>query len=546
MTNKYSKHLQATQREPIFGLEDKMVKNDAGGYVFEASNIEKLRRFLILGTEGGTYYCGERVLTVSAARFIKNMVKDCDTATGRQIVNEIVSVSKEGQAPKNDNAIFALALVMAHARIETRQYASKMVNSVCRTGTHIMQFAEYSNMMRGKGRLWRKAIENWFTSKDAKSLTYQAIKYRQRNGWTLKDLLRLSHPRPQEVGHDEIYQWICGKGVRKTSTNKQLYCADKLINSVVENEDDKKLGPVLAAQYIREGSLPFEAVPTEYLKDYAVWDELLPYMPLHARIRNLGRLTANGFLSHNSQMNVDNIVKSLGDKEYIKKSRVHPFNIFVAKSTYDNGSGLRGKLSWTPIPQISAALENAFYDSFSGFEPSGKRILVALDCSGSMKANVGLTHTSAFYTSGILALVLAKMENALVFAFDECASDVMALNINSASNLTSARIELSKANTRLHRGTNLSAPITYFTNNKIHSDAIVILTDNQTWYGDSHPVQAIKKYRSEISKDAKLIIVAMCENDYSIVPSNSELDMNVIGLDLHVPKLIVDFTGGRF
>ena len=46
------------QNEPLRGKN--MVKNAAGGYVFPVNNFTKLERFLVLGTEGGSYYVGEK------------------------------------------------------------------------------------------------------------------------------------------------------------------------------------------------------------------------------------------------------------------------------------------------------------------------------------------------------------------------------------------------------------------------------------------------------------------------------------------------------
>ncbi len=42
------------QTDPIPGANQ--VKNDAGGYVYAVDNFTRLHRFLILGSEGGSYY----------------------------------------------------------------------------------------------------------------------------------------------------------------------------------------------------------------------------------------------------------------------------------------------------------------------------------------------------------------------------------------------------------------------------------------------------------------------------------------------------------
>ncbi|MCL2767556.1 MAG: hypothetical protein FWE49_02360 [Synergistaceae bacterium] len=50
--NFYAQMLPAAQQEPAFGKN--MVKNNAGGYVFQVSPETRLDRFLILGTESGS------------------------------------------------------------------------------------------------------------------------------------------------------------------------------------------------------------------------------------------------------------------------------------------------------------------------------------------------------------------------------------------------------------------------------------------------------------------------------------------------------------
>jgi hypothetical protein len=52
--------------------------------------------------------------------------------------------------------------------------------------------------------------------------------------------------------------------------------------------------------------------------------------------------------------------------------------------TYKKGQGDKGSLVWSPNPQIIAALDKAFKLAFQNITPTGKRIKIALDVSGSM------------------------------------------------------------------------------------------------------------------------------------------------------------------
>src|SRR4051794_9112640 len=148
------------------------VPNSTGGHVWEAGLWERLRRFLILGTEGGSYYASERALTRESA----TSVDACIRADGLRAVAEIVRVSTEGRAPKNDPALFALAIAAAADDVDTRRAALDALPQVARTGTHLFQFAVLVEGFRGWGRALRRAVGRWYAERPAADVGYQAVK----------------------------------------------------------------------------------------------------------------------------------------------------------------------------------------------------------------------------------------------------------------------------------------------------------------------------------------------------------------------------------
>ena len=86
----------APQSEPLPGREGEMVQNSAGGMAFPVDDFTRLRRFLVLGAEGGSYYAAERKLTVENA----NAVKRCIEIDGHRVIDEAVRASR-GVAPRN-------------------------------------------------------------------------------------------------------------------------------------------------------------------------------------------------------------------------------------------------------------------------------------------------------------------------------------------------------------------------------------------------------------------------------------------------------------
>jgi 60 kDa SS-A/Ro ribonucleoprotein len=140
------------QSAPIRGAGQ--VPNSAGGFAWEVDDWTRLRRFLILGSEGGSYYATQWTLTRENAQAVERCVR----ADGRRAVAEVVRVSEEGRAPKNDPALFALAIATGLGEVETRWAALDALPRVARTGTHLFQFATFVEQFRGWGCSLRRAV----------------------------------------------------------------------------------------------------------------------------------------------------------------------------------------------------------------------------------------------------------------------------------------------------------------------------------------------------------------------------------------------------
>jgi len=95
------------------------VANSDGGYSWQVNDWTRLDRFLILGAEGGTYYIAERDLVKQN----HDAIVRCLQADGVRAVKRIVEISESGRAPKNDPAVFALALATTCAAPEAKALA---------------------------------------------------------------------------------------------------------------------------------------------------------------------------------------------------------------------------------------------------------------------------------------------------------------------------------------------------------------------------------------------------------------------------------------
>lgn len=522
-------------------LREDQVENSAGGYSWAVDDWTHLRRFLILGTQGGSYYATESKLTDDGLKTIESCLKE----DGIRLVNEIVDVSFSGLAPKNDYAIYALAVVVALGDDASKAYALANLGKVARIGTHLFQFCEFLNKFGSlTGRAKRRALGNWYADKEPSQVAYQAVKYRQRDGWTHRDVLRLAHPARKVTSgnpkvnltddHVAIFDWISG---RKTDG---VFPHDLKIIPGFENAQRAATANDLA-DIIREYRLPREAVPTNYLTNPAVWQALLDVdMPLTALIRNLANMTRVGLLTSTSEA-TKTVIDRLGNSEALQKSRVHPINILFAMYTYNSGRGFRGTNSWTPVQRIVDALDGAFYKSFKNVEPTGKRILLALDISGSMMmGQVGGTPLTPRDASAALALVTAATED--VYEIVGFSHNLISLDISPRMRLDTVIRNISNLP---FGGTDCALPMIYAAQNSLEFDAFVIFTDSETWAGRVHPTKALQDYRNQSGIDSRYVVVSAVPNRFSIADPLDAGMLDVVGFSADTPQVISNFIAGK-
>jgi 60 kDa SS-A/Ro ribonucleoprotein len=552
----YAKHYstRATpQAEPVPGKA--MVPNSGGGFGFEVDDWVRLDRFLILGSEGGSYYASEKKLTIENARCVLR----CLDLDPERVVNQIVAISDAGRAPRNDPAIFALAIACGHTNPSARRLAEAALPKVCRIGTHLFQFIEAVKGFRGFGQGLKRAVGTWYNSRSPEQLAYQLAKYQQRNGMSHRDVLRLAHPTAITADHDAVLRWAVAHdtlGVRAVKRGDKVSSyADRspqLPAILAAVDEAKRCDRPALTKLIREHDLPRECVPTEALNDPHVWAALAEKMPLAAMIRSLAKMSAVGLLKPLSEI-AKTVADRLADREHIRKSRMHPMSILVAAKTYAQGHGEKGKLSWQPVSTINDALDAAFYLAFQNVDPTGKKLLLALDVSGSMVSPVAGLPISCREASAVLAMVTANVEPDYVIVgftanqkgyggqWGEGDPTLTPIDVARSSRLSDV---IQRLETLPMGGTDCSLPMRWATANAINVDCFAVYTDNETWAGPIHPCQALRQYREKTGRPAKSAVLAMTATEFSIADPDDAGMLDLVGLDATTPAVLADFARG--
>lgn len=520
---KYTKHYNEREEKVREGL-------------FAVDKWIRLQRFLVMGTEGGSYYASESKLTKDNAKSAVSCIEE----DGRKVVDCAVEISQTGRAPKNDAALFVLALVASKGNVEAKTYALQEMHKVARTGRHLFQFISMLRDLRGWSKAVSRAVNRWYNNKTAKKVAFQVTKYQNREGWSHRDLLRLSHIKAVDEDHNLVYHWAV-RGVLPPEIVKseaaEYIQAFETVKRATTRDDE-------VVELIERYKLPWECIPSDR-RNANIWESLLFSGSLEpeALIRNLSTLSSRGILIEGRGAVIGAVQEILADPERLKRSRLHPMKILVALKNYARGLALKGHSRWTVVKEVKDVLEDAFYLSFGNVEPTNKRTMLALDVSSSMDGHKinGLSGISPRLASAAMAMVTHRTEPmTLPMAFSH---KLTAAPLFKHASLEETIRQLSRVPMG---GTNCSLPMLHAMHNNIEIDTFVMYTDNETFFGGVHPSEALRQYREKMGIDAKMIICGMVSNNISIADPTDRGSLDICGFDTATPQIIHHFSCGNF
>ncbi|MBC6419648.1 MAG: TROVE domain-containing protein [Prochloron sp. SP5CPC1] len=527
------------QSQPIPGREKEMIQGRSGGFMFNAGIWQMLRRCLLIGTAQSTYYAGKQELTEDFVQVIKEAI-----ATNPNKVAEEIVYASDGRAINNSAPLFALVLLSMGATPEAKKAFQEIFPQVVRTGSHFYEWLSYTKAMRGFGKVVREVGKRWLSRENVKSLTYQLLKYQQRYGFSHRDAKRLFHVQPPTEEHNALFRWVV-KGWDEMPTEiptealAQIWWYEWL-----------KRNPNKTHEAIAQGNLTHEMVAPVGKMDKQAWQLLFDKMPIGAMLRNLGSLTELEVLRVDTPANLDRVEGVLNSSTYLRKGRIHPIDALKALKTYQSGGRIgRSKKTWNPVGRIVDILEKAVELSFDVVEPTEKVFMHAVDISGSMSygvvSSVGMSCCEIATT---MALVTAKAEkNYAIRGFSTKFRD---LGISKKDSFRSAirngsATRCAKASNQNFGGTDASVAYDWMIKNKFKADIICFWTDSESWAGNSHPAQALAKYRQKVNENIRAVYVTLAPYGITLVDPKDPLSWDLGGFDPGIPRLIQMLAQGE-
>ena len=366
------------QSAPIPGAGQ--TPNSAGGYTWAVDDMARLRRFLVLGSEGGTYYATERKLTKQNTKAVERCLDADGPRDGRR---DRPRLDRGARAEERSGARRARARRGAQGRADPQGRP----RGAAAGGADGNAPVPVRELRLGLPRLGPLA------SPGGRALVRRPAGRRARApGGQVPPAGGHDPPRPPAARPP-------GRaGVRGQPDARRLARA----GAALRVDRPRRRRPTACRAWSRASSAPRpwrrrRRRPSSSASTGCrarrscrsistspdVWEALLEDMPMTALVRNLATMTRAGVLEPGSA--------GTATRRGPARRRRPPAPGACAPdrdpggaATYAAGHGARGRHTWNPVARVVDALDAAFYATFANVEPSGTRMLLALDVSGSM------------------------------------------------------------------------------------------------------------------------------------------------------------------
>ena len=505
--------------------------NKEGAPSYFRSLKEQVVQILTTGTLGNTFYVTGEQLGKEALQVLLQARQECPEF----LAKALVYARNEGLM----KTLPILGLAVLSGGRGNKAYFEAIFNQVIRTPDDLRAFVQLSKSgvvpgRNGLGGVAREAVRQWLGNLSE----YHAVKYGSAASQeiTLRDILRLTHPKPQSEAQSELFGWLVkGKEALNgnSKSNPQIRSLEALKQAITEEEQ---------IALVRQGRLPFEVVITSLkATSPAIWSELLHQAPYFNLLRNLVTFTRHNVFT--SDENVRYAVQKLTDLQAVQHSKVLPFRFFDAWKRYvamDN-----------PDSRISDALRQALELSFVNMPLlEGKVVAIGTDTSGSMywgtinpKSTTRYIDIAAIFTGALLRQVKDRV---IPLPFDTEVYPNLGLSTRDDILTTAEKLESLGGG-----GTAIGAPIQYLLDRKLKADVFIGITDQEEWafgngrYSSGSFLDLWSKYRRQVAPQAKAYLITIAPYRDAVAPQSAKGIRFIYGWNDRVLRYIsLDLEGG--
>lgn len=433
-----NKNLFASAIATLLPRADALNREFAPAYAYAPE--EKLAQLAATGTLSDTFY-------VQAETQLDDML-EAARAVDPLFVAKVAIYARQTGRMKDMPALLAAYLTVAEPDLAVRVF-ERVIDSgrMLRSFVQIMRSGQVGRSSLGSRP--KRLVQTWLERASMRDLMAAATGSKP----SLKDVVRMVHPRPADPGRAAFYAWLLGRP----------YDTAALPAEIVAFEAWK-----------REPSGTLPPVPFEWLTAYELtavqWAEISRRMGWQALRMSLNTLARKGAFRVDGV--TDDVAARLGDVGVLETVGVLPYQLQMTLASVTNGVPLK----------VQAALEELLEASLANVPVIDGAVVVCPDVSGSMGSPITGYRpgaSSKVRCIDVAALVAAAFlrtnRNARVLPFEY---RVMPVRLDATDRLAVTAASLASIG---GGGTNVSAPLVQLNAERAKVDLVVIVSDNQSW-----------------------------------------------------------------
>ncbi len=414
--------------------------NREGSGAYEYAPKQKLAQYAATGCLSNTFYVGgqEQLSTVL------ELTREVEP----EYMAKCAIYAREAAAMKDMPALL-LAALSASSTQHFKQVFPRVIDNgrMLRTFVQILRSGAVGR--KSLGSVPKAMVQKWVNGASERKLIDAAVGSEP----SLKDIVRMVHPKPVDAKREAFYAWLLGKP----------YVFEQLPQALQEFELYK---------WDRSRTLP--DVPFQMLTALGLnrdeWAQIAARGGWHMVRMNINTFARHGVFELPGM--AEHVAARLRDRESIERARAFPYQLMTAYHA-----------AGPTVPQIvKEALQDAMEIAIGNVPAFGGHVVMCPDVSGSMRSAVtGMRRgaTSAVRCVDVAALVTAAIvranREALVLPFEQC---VRKIELNARDSVMTNAQKLAAIG---GGGTNCSAPLEWLERHRVPVDLVVLVSDNQSW-----------------------------------------------------------------
>ena len=513
--------------------------NQAGGVAYQLSSKQALAQLVNTGTLNHTFYAN--------AQDHLSEVLDLTKQVDSEFLAKLAIYARKHSHMK-DMPVLLLAILSN--RDDGKRLFELAFLQVIDNGKQLRNFVQIMRSgvtgRKSLGSLPKKMVNSWLTSAN----DYRYVSASIGNTPTLKDVLKMTHPKPEDARQEALFKWT----LDKEFDNDNL---PELVQQLLAFQADNRQ--------------PLPDVPFQLLMALPLTDEHWQQIASQGSWQML-RMNLNTFARHGvfkvAGM-AERIAETLTDPQAIAKSRVFPYQLFTTWSALNDD-----------VPEVvKDALRTAMNTALANVPNIAGNVVVAVDVSWSMSSpatghrrgatsklrcvDVASLFASAIYqvnphtriipfNTQVLKEINQHTDKKISVAKNEDSS-----KSNTTTNDNSNAIDIFKTTQYLSSflggGTAISAPLVALNKEKADVDVMIYFSDNESWadqftdprprYGSTGLMKEWEKLKKRCP-NAKLICVDIQPYTSSQALERKDI-LNIGGFSDTVFQLIDWFCQGK-